>query len=346
MSKQDMNGVRTAQDLERKYNFSELEGNVSFLSGNLFRLKKTVELSQTGLTQVQSDLKSFVKATTEQFSDVQTELSGLQDGMQETWFYSGVPTLSNSPASDWSVEEYENHVGDMYYDTETGYAYRFALSGNEYGWLQIHDQDVVSALAIANAASDTADNKRRVFMARPHPPYDNGDLWINDEELYICQISKLESEEYADGDFIKALKYTDDTKATQVANELTVVQGQVTTVIKDNDEFKIKFTQTDNLVNSLTDEVAEEIDKREAMIRLGHEDGIPVVELGTTESPVKTKYKNDGMYIEENGSVTSYFKNGMAYNQNMEILDSLVLGPLVFKKRKNGNVSILLRKGQ
>lgn len=328
MSKQDMNGVRTAQDLERKYNFTELEG--------------AVEVSKIGLTQVQSDLKNFAKATTEQFSDMQIAL----DGLQETWFYSGAPTLSNSPASDWSAEEYENHVGDMYYDTETGYAYRFALSDDEYGWLQIHDQDVVSALAIANAASDTADNKRRVFMATPHPPYDNGDLWINNEELYICQISKLESEEYAEDDFIKALKYTDDTKATQVANELTVVQGQVTTVIKDNDEFKIKFTQTDALVNSLTDEVAEEIDKREAMIRLGHEDGIPVVELGSTESPVKTKYKSDGMYIEENGSVTSYFKNGMAYNQNMEILDSLVLGPLVFKKRKNGNVSILLRKEQ
>ncbi|MCQ2087649.1 MAG: hypothetical protein MJZ37_06235 [Bacilli bacterium] len=320
MNKQDLNGVRTAQDIERKYNLSAIQENA--------------ELVENQLYQVQNELTNFANQTTQHFLEVQTEL----DDKAEIWFYSGTPSLSSPPASEWG--EYSSHVGDMYYDTSTGYAYRFKVVSDVYSWEQIQDKDVVESLALANAASDAADSKRRVFVSTPAPPYDNGDLWINNQELYVCQISK-ETGTYADGDFIVATKYTDDTLATQVANNLTVVQGQVTTVITDNDELKIKFNQTTSLVNSLTEEVASEIDEREAMIRLGHEQGIPVVELGSTESPVKTKYKNDGMYIEENGTTTSYFKNGKSYNRDMEVLNSLKIGNFAFVPRENGNTSLV-----
>ena len=92
-------------------------------------------------------------------------------------------------------------------------------------------------------------------------------------------------------------------------------------------------------------EVADEIDKREAMIRATSEDGLPVVELGSTESPVKTKYKNDGMYIETNGATTSYFKNGKAYNYDMEAINSFTIGNFSWKPRANGNLSLLYTGG-
>ena len=262
-----------------------------------------------------------------------------------TYFYSGVPSLSTIPANEWEESSYNTHLGDLYYDTSTGKAYRFGMKGDIYAWIGIVDADVVEALALANAANDTADSKRRVFTTQPTTPYDNGDLWFKDGEIYICQISKVETETYADNDFIIATKYTDDTLANQTANELTVVKGQVTTIIEEQDEIKLVFTETTNLVNQISGEVADEIDKREAMIRATSEDGLPVVELGSTESPVKTKYKNDGMYIETNGATTSYFKNGKAYNYDMEAINSFTIGNFSWKPRANGNLSLLYTGG-
>ena len=275
-----------------------------------------------------------------------SELTSQIDSKIATWYYSGVPTLENAPASEWTTEDYIKHTGDLYYDKDTGYTYTFQAVDGVYGWLHIVDEDITEALSIANSAQDTADNKRRVFLDTPEPPYDNGDLWLNNEEIYVCQIAKMEGELYEAGDFIVATKYTDDTVANEVANELTVVKGQVTTIIEDQNEIKVTFEETTNLVNELTGEIAEEIDVRQAMIRATSEDGLPVIELGSTESPVLTKYRNDGMYIEESGKVTSYFKNGKAYNYDMEALNSFTIGNFTWKPRDNGNLSLLYTGGE
>ena len=321
--KQDRAGVRTAQDLERKYNFSSMQ--------------KAAELSVEGINKTNETLDQFIRETTKNIDNLQEEL----DGKVTTYYYSGEPSLSNAPTNEWTEAEYENHIGDLYYDKETGYTYTFQATEGIYGWVQIVDKDLTEALSIANAAQDTADNKRRIFLDTPEPPYDNGDLWLNNEEIYVCQIGKPEGELYADGDFIVGVKYTDDTVANEVANELTIVKGQVTTIIEDNNEIKVTFTETTNSVNNLTNEVADEIATRSAMIRATSENGLPVIELGSTESPVQTKYKNDGMYIEENGATTSYFKNGKAYNYDMEVLHALTIGRFAFKPRKNGNLSLV-----
>ena len=329
--KQDRNGVRTAQDLERKYNLSDLVG-----------LKKAVELSEEGINKTNTELENFMKSTAGDIENLQNQI----DGNITTYFYSGIPTIDNLPASEWVTnEEKNNHLGDLYYDQDTGYAYRFALCDGVYKWIEVLDSDVSEALALANAAQDTADSKRRVFVSTPYTPYDNGDLWFKDGEIYICQISKTKEETYSSNDFIIATKYTDDTLANQTANELTVVKGQVTTITEEQDEIKLVFTETTNLVNQISGEVADEIDKREAMIRATSENGLPVVELGSTESPVKTKYKNDGMYIETNGATTSYFKNGKAYNYDMEAINSFTIGNFSWKPRANGNLSLLYTGG-
>lgn len=262
-----------------------------------------------------------------------------------TWYYSGVPTLLNEPTDNWNTTEERNkHIGDLYYDKNTGYVYRFQLEGTTYSWEHIIDSDITEALALANAAQDTADSKRRIFIEAPTPPYDNGDLWINDEEIYVCQISKGTEETFDNKDFIIATKYTDDTLATQVGNELTVVQGQVTTINEKANGLDITITENASMINSLTQEVVEEIAERKAIIRLQQEAGIPIVELGSSESPVRTKYKNDGMYIETNGATTTYYKDGKAYNNEMEA-KVLVMGNFTWKTRKNGNYSLLFTGG-
>jgi hypothetical protein len=62
------------------------------------------------------------------------------DGAISTWFAEGIPTLSNfpvvndaTPAESWTTDEIKDvHLGDLYYDTVTGYAYRFALVTSTY----------------------------------------------------------------------------------------------------------------------------------------------------------------------------------------------------------------------
>ncbi len=168
-----------------------------------------VEASQ--ITEDVGSLNTFVTVTYP--ADIGS-IQGQLDGKIETWFYSGAPTLANLPASDWTTDELkDNHLGDLYYDTATGYAYRFMLDGATYGWTQITDEAIVEALQKAKDAWDLADRKRVVFIATPTPPYDEGDLWTTDDgELYQCKagIHVAADGEYSSSDWKLATKYTDD----------------------------------------------------------------------------------------------------------------------------------------
>lgn len=229
------NLTRSAQDLERKYNFSQLG-----------ELKRNYELQKESLTKIENELNTFARETTDALENLQDQV----DGNITTWFYSGAPTLSNLPASDWTTDELKNnHLGDLYYDQDTGDAYRFILENNVYKWKKLENTDISQVLAIANAAQDTADSKRRVFVTQPSPPYDVGDLWIRNQELYRCQTSKRSTEVYESNDWITAVKYTDDTVANQVGQNLTILSGTVTEISEDVDELKNTMTSTTELVD-------------------------------------------------------------------------------------------------
>lgn len=239
--RQDMNGVRTAQDLERKYDFSLLKKN-----------EQAIQLQKESLTKVDNELSNFVEQTLKDIGNLQDQV----DGNIMTWFFDGTPTLDNVPANEWITDDIKNqHLGDLYYDQQTGYAYRFTFQNNSYDWFQIQDTDVTKALALANSAQDTADAKRRIFVNIPTTPYDVGDLWIKDKELYICQLSKPSTEQFDENDFIIATKYTDDTKAEEVDGKLTVVSGQVLEVKKGVDELSSKITATTEVINEQGDKI-------------------------------------------------------------------------------------------
>ena len=77
-------------------------------------------------------------------------LQAIVDNTIETWFYAGAPTLENLPASSWADDETKaKHVGDLYYDSETGYAYRFMMDSESgaFSWYKLVDADVTKALA-------------------------------------------------------------------------------------------------------------------------------------------------------------------------------------------------------
>lgn len=235
INKRDINKLRTPEDLERKYNLNDI-----------LTLKENYELQKNGLNKVENELNGFVIATGKNLKELQDQV----DGNITTWFYSGVPTDSNEPAKYWTTDnEKNNHLGDLYYDKDTGYAYRYSLDNDVYSWIKITDNDVTQALAIANSAKDTADSKRRVFVVEPTTPYDCGDLWIKDEELYRCQTTKSKDETFEENDWIIATKYTDDTKANQVGENLTILSGTVTEIKKNVDKLDTTMTNTTKLVD-------------------------------------------------------------------------------------------------
>ena len=172
------------------------------------------ENSAKGLTEEQ--VNNLIKN-----SQVIADLQNQVDGAIETWFYEGVPTLTNAPASSWtSDKDKDTHLGDLYYDNKTGKAYRFAKDGNTYKWTIIADTDIAKALSDASKAQETADGKMKVFSAQPIPPYQLGDIWVNatyptdgriyKNEILRCQTAKAKDSSFAIADWTKASKYTDD----------------------------------------------------------------------------------------------------------------------------------------
>ena len=181
------------------------------------------ENSAGGLTEEQ--VNNLIKN-----SQVITDLQNQVDGAIETWFYEGVPTLNNAPASSWATDkEKDTHLGDLYYDNKTGKAYRFAKDGNTYKWTIITDTDISKALSDASKAQETADGKMKVFSTQPIPPYQLGDIWVNatyptdgsiyKNEILRCQTAKAKGSSFAIDDWTKASKYTDDSALNSFKEE-------------------------------------------------------------------------------------------------------------------------------
>lgn len=77
----------------------------------------------------------------------------------------------------------ERHIGDLYYDQKTGYAYRFTRYDDDikpYRWNVISDSELTKILEAANRAQATADGKMKVYYGETKPTnYQAGDIWVN-----------------------------------------------------------------------------------------------------------------------------------------------------------------------
>lgn len=134
------------------------------------------------------------------------------------------------PVTDWDTDKKKDaHLGDIYYNTVKGYAWRFMKSGSTYSWERITDTDVTKALADAAKAQDTADSKRRVFYSTPTVPYDAGDLWVQGSggDILRCAQAKKSTGSYDRNDWVLASKYTDDSALTTwiTGDFATTIQG-------------------------------------------------------------------------------------------------------------------------
>lgn len=113
--------------------------------------------TKSSLTETSESLKMEVSATYATKSTVEA-LQNVADNAIESWRGSGVPTSENKPASDWTtIEEKKRHSGDLYYDKDTGKAYRWGSDdGVVYSWVLNQDTDITKALQDASNAQNSA----------------------------------------------------------------------------------------------------------------------------------------------------------------------------------------------
>lgn len=265
------------------------------------------------------DMKNYVDGVTK---DMQDQI----DSKAEQHFYAYDPTLDNEPAKSWTTdEEKEKHVDDLFYNTETGKAYRF-MKGDDgsYKWELVQDKDVTNALDAASKAQDTADGKRRVFTAdaskdeHPDPPYDEGDLWYTGAEVLVCEKPKKEGEAYDAGDWGKKDNYTNkdevidavDKKLTQedIFNRLTNNGASQGMFIEDgNVYFNASYIATGMLTSQNKNSVYNLVDGT-FTITNEHSDPAPNVVTKTVLTP-------DGLEVYTANNLSFELKN--YHNQNL-----------------------------
>lgn len=122
--------------------------------------------TQSSLKQTSDSITASVSKTYAT-KDALSALQNVADNAIESWRGTGVPTLTNKPASDWTTDaKRKKHSGDLYYDKATGKAYRFGSDdGETYTWELNQDTDVTKALADASKAQTSANNAQKSATA-------------------------------------------------------------------------------------------------------------------------------------------------------------------------------------
>lgn len=195
------------------------------LRPDVFELSSGKTINSIAKEEASSAVDDFIDAVYDpKIASLQAQI----DGQIETWYYDYQPTLNNIPASNWKTEaDRVKHEGDLFYWMSKGYSYRFFKDGNTWKWQLITDSDITKALSDASKAQDTADNKRRVFVTTPKPPYDVGDLWFagSSSDIMTCMTARA-SGNYTASDWQKRNKYIDQTAADSAASNAVKNQTQ------------------------------------------------------------------------------------------------------------------------
>jgi len=144
--------------------------------------------------------------------ELESALRGTIDGKIEQFYQTG------DPSTGWSTAQKQEHLGDLWYHPNNKVLKIWRFASNVYQWSQVEDQAAIDAADAAAEAQDTADGKRRVFVAQPTTPYDEGDLWDKgngaSQGLWRC-INSRASGNYVATDFRVA---ADTTSANTAAS--------------------------------------------------------------------------------------------------------------------------------
>ena len=181
------------------------EGNVTYErqlyiddNGNI-RLAGNASISWDSVTGTENVV---VKDTLNEFMAIVKEQI---DGKIETF------RQSNDPSINWTNEEKKAHENDLWYDTTTN----IVKMWNGSSWDDFTGD-------VPESVWNEINGKAQIFTDTPKPPYNVGDLWFvgNSGDILTCVTARKESEQYNSTDWTKQNKYTDDTTANGVKQDL------------------------------------------------------------------------------------------------------------------------------
>lgn len=290
---QDRSKAVTAEDIIRRYKLDSLESNT-----------KAISTLRDGLTKTNNELEQYVEVI---------ENIKNQGGSSTTWFLNGLPTLLNEPYTKWKEEDRDKHIGDLYYDKDTGKVYAF-IYDEGYKWLEILDSEIINTLSVASSAKDAKqDSSRQTFFETPTPPYFVGDVWYNDGTILRCRSARSEGE-FNQVDWVDSLLYTDDINSltTQaVLNQFKeeVENNYVTNSRLETNNNSITAEVNSTLTNYVTNDKYNELNRQVKTIQT---DTYTKTEINTKltdgsvtkVSTISGTFDEDGMTYEKSGSIT------------------------------------------
>lgn len=188
------------------------------------------------------------------------------------------------------VKARERHIGDLYYDQKTGYAYRFTRYDDDikpYRWNVISDSELTKILEAANKAQATADDKMKVFYGETKPTnYQVGDMWVNAtlEGKFNNDIARAvaKSESFNADDWVLASRYSE----------------AIATIQKWTNEYERKF-------GNLADEVKQQKDQSIIVWYLEYEP--------TIDNDPANKWNTNNLRSEHIGDIVYDIKNNHSY---------------------------------
>ena len=188
------------------------------------------------------------------------------------------------------IKARERHIGDLYYDQKTGYAYRFTRYDDDikpYRWNVISDSELTKILEAANKAQATADGKMKVFYGETKPTnYQVGDMWVNAtlEGKFNNDIARAvaKSESFNADDWVLASRYSE----------------AIATIQKWTNEYERKF-------GNLADEVRQQKDQSIIVWYLEYEP--------TVDNAPANKWNTETLRSEHIGDIVYDIENNHSY---------------------------------
>lgn len=118
---------------------------------------------------------------------------------------------SDDPSVNWTNEEKKVHENDLWYNT----ANNLVKIWNGVSWDDFTGD-------VPESVWNEINGKAQIFTDTPKTPYNKGDLWFvgSSGDILTCVTARKESEQYNSSDWTKQNKYTDDTTANGVKQDL------------------------------------------------------------------------------------------------------------------------------
>lgn len=277
------------------------------------------------------------------------ELKIQADGVVNTYYYGYEPTINNIPASNWTTTTEKNtHLGDYFMDTASGKVYIYTERNGNFTWEALTNQAVVDAITSAKDAQDTADNKRRIFTDTPYPPYDIGDMWVQgvNGDIFVAKVSKTDNTEFLISDWVKASKYTDDTKANEAKAKADMAYNSALLGISQAQDAQQKATTAYNNFNTFEtstfkayqDGVISDIEKAKLNSQLS------IIEVDCNKVIASTDEYLSNQYLPSQFKTTlTTYKNGLAtaFEKLKNIYTTIVSDNKVTKEELSQSSTVL-----